>query len=212
MVSTVNEHVDPLVNNAGLADQTQGRHPRTITNNVYRRSRVQTLLTSLIRFTILVVIPIAFGNLTRLLIDHFSYSDGGNRNEMLNYFQNMNVLVPLGKDLAGLDNLDFQSNYRLIYIGGDRDSLIAKYHNILVYFTSKIIKPYVMDEKDTYIKSIILSCYSKGIKTITAILVLISTLVSTLYLWFALLFFCVCIVFNFSIKIKSFTNMIASLL
>lgn len=209
MTAESNSNVDPLVNNAAPA---QLRHPQTITSYLYRRSRIQSLLTYLIRFTILVIIPIAFGNLTRLLIDHFASADGAHQNEMMNYFQNMNVLIPIGKDMVAPENQDFQSNYRLIYIGGDRDSLIAKYHNILVYFTSKIIKPYVMDERDTYAKAIILSSYSKAVKVLTAVLVLISTMASTLYLWFALLFFCVCIVFNLSIKLKSFTSMLASLL
>ena len=209
MTADSNSNLDPLTNNAA---PTQPRHPRTIANYLYRRSRIQSVLTYLIRFTILVIIPIAFGNLSRLLIDHFGTVDSTHQNEILNYFQNMNVLIPIGKDLVGPENQDFQSNYRLIYIGGNRDSLIAKYHNILVYFTSKIIKPYVMDERDTYAKAIILSSYSKAVKVLTAVLVLISTMASTLYLWFALLFFSVCIVFNLSIKMKSFTSILTALL
>lgn len=208
MASANNEHVDPLLPSNSQTQQNQQTAARTLRNQVYRRSRIQAVLTYLIRFTILVIIPIALGNFTRLLIDHFALSNSSSSNEMLHYFQNMNVLVPLTEDLIGDDSNDFQSNYRLIYIGGDRESLIAKYHNILVYFTSKMIKPYVMDKNDTYLKALILSTYSKAIKTLTASLVMTTTLLSTLYLWFALLFFCVCIVFNLSIKLNTFSSII----
>lgn len=208
MASANNEHIDPLLPSNSQSQQNQQTAARTLRNQVYRRSRIQAVLTYLIRFTILVIIPIALGNFTRLLIDHFALSNSSSSNEMLHYFQNMNVLVPLTEDLIGDDSNDFQSNYRLIYIGGDRESLIAKYHNILVYFTSKMIKPYVMDKNDTYLKALILSTYSKAIKTLTASLVMTTTLLSTLYLWFALLFFCVCIVFNLSIKLNTFSSII----
>ncbi|CAI8491499.1 unnamed protein product [Hanseniaspora opuntiae] len=208
MASANNEHIDPLLPSNSQPQQNQQTAARTLRNQVYRRSRIQAVLTYLIRFTILVIIPIALGNFTRLLIDHFALSNSSSSNEMLHYFQNMNVLVPLTEDLIGDDSNDFQSNYRLIYIGGDRESLIAKYHNILVYFTSKMIKPYVMDKNDTYLKALILSTYSKAIKTLTASLVMTTTLLSTLYLWFALLFFCVCIVFNLSIKLNTFSSII----
>lgn len=208
MASANTEHIDPLLPSNSQTPQNQQTAARTLRNQVYRRSRIQAVLTYLIRFTILVIIPIALGNFTRLLIDHFALSNSSSSNEMLHYFQNMNVLVPLTEDLIGDDSNDFQSNYRLIYIGGDRESLIAKYHNILVYFTSKMIKPYVMDKNDTYLKALILSTYSKAIKTLTASLVMTTTLLSTLYLWFALLFFCVCIVFNLSIKLNTFSSII----
>ncbi|CAI8491526.1 unnamed protein product [Hanseniaspora opuntiae] len=208
MASANTEHIDPLLTSNSQTQQNQQTAARTLRNQVYRRSRIQAILTYLIRFTILVIIPIALGNFTRLLIDHFALSNSSSSNEMLHYFQNMNVLVPLTEDLIGDDSNDFQSNYRLIYIGGDRESLIAKYHNILVYFTSKMIKPYVMDKNDTYLKALILSTYSKAIKTLTASLVMTTTLLSTLYLWFALLFFCVCIVFNLSIKLNTFSSII----
>lgn len=208
MASANTEHIDPLLTSNSQTQQNQQTAARTLRNQVYRRSRIQAVLTYLIRFTILVIIPIALGNFTRLLIDHFALSNSSSSNEMLHYFQNMNVLVQLTEDLIGDDSNDFQSNYRLIYIGGDRESLIAKYHNILVYFTSKMIKPYVMDKNDTYLKALILSTYSKAIKTLTASLVMTTTLLSTLYLWFALLFFCVCIVFNLSIKLNTFSSII----
>lgn len=208
MTSANTEHVDPLLSTNSQSQPNQQTAARTLGNQVYRRSRVQAVLTYLIRFTILVIIPIALGNFTRLLIDHFALSNSSSSNEMLHYFQNMNVLLPLTGDLIGDDSNDFQSNYRLIYIGGDRESLIAKYHNILVYFTSKMIKPYVMDKNDTYMKALILSTYSKAIKTLTASLVMTTTLLSTLYLWFALLFFCVCIVFNLSIKLNTFSSIV----
>lgn len=208
MASRNNEQLDPLLANSGQPQQNQETQARTLRNQVYRRSRIHYVLTYLIRFTILVIIPIALGNFTRLLIDHFASSNTSSSNEMLHYFRNMNVLIPLSDDLIRDDNNDFQSNYRLIYIGGDKESLIAKYHNILVYFTSKMIKPYVMDKNDTYIKALILSSYSKAIKGLTVSLVVITTLFSTLYLWFALLFFCVCIVFNLSIKMNSFSSII----
>lgn len=208
MTSANTENIDPLLSNSNQANQNQQIAIRTLRNHAYRRSRIQAVLTYFIRFTILVIIPIALGNFTRLLIDHFGLSNSSSSNEMIHYFQNMNVLVPLTDDLIGDDSNDFQNNFRLIYIGGDRESLIAKYHNILVYFTSKMIKPYVMNKNETYSKAVILSTYSKAIKTLTASLVMTTTLLSTLYLWFALLFFCVCIVFNLSIKLNTFSSII----
>ncbi|XBW38740.1 hypothetical protein QEN19_004327 [Hanseniaspora menglaensis] len=154
-----------------------------------------TFIKLLYRFIMLVLLPIGLGNFARMLIDQLTYSKTGIRNELVHYWQHMNVLSSVSNEVS-------ETNYKLIYIGANSGSIIGEYHNIIVFFTSKMVKPYLMNSKDTFIKRFLINWYSTLVKIMTTLLLLAYGSITTCYMWFALVFFSVCICVSMYMKFK----------
>lgn len=167
-----------------------------------------TFIKFLYRFIMLVLLPIGLGNFARILIDQLTYSKTGIRNELVHYWQSMEVLSPLKDEY----NTTSENNYKLVYIGANSGSIIGEYHNIIVFYTSKMIRSYIINNEDTYVKRFLLKWYSLIVKTLTTSLLLVYGSITTCYMWFALVFFSVCVCVSIYMKFKSMIKIITNML
>lgn len=162
----------------------------------------------LYRFIMLVLLPIGLGNFARILIDQLTYSKTGIRNELVHYWQSMEVLTPL----AQTNNTAAGTNYKLVYIGANSGSIIGEYHNIIVFYTSKMIRNAIMSKEDTFLKRFLLKWYSLLVKILTTCLLLAYGSITTCYMWFALVFFSVCVCVSIYMKFKPMMKIVTTML
>ncbi|KAH3901352.1 Asi2p SCDLUD_002844 [Saccharomycodes ludwigii] len=193
MPSTTNVFNNININN----DQD---NPRGISHISERRNRaLRRLLQYLLvldRLLLAVFFPLSIYNLTKALMNGVTFSKLGIAEEILMYWDNVNVLQQQSC------TTDTNFGIDLLYISNENSGLLSKFHNVLVYYTQEFILPYLNNDNYssgiTYaIKKLTLTWYPRLIKLNTLVIYLGFGIFTSTYFCFAVCFFFVCITLSF---------------